>query len=358
MLLRSLAPGGAEKQALLLTRLLGEDHDVRLVVLDREPRSSRHLRFLGEHGLEPLFLPDGTVAKARALWSHLRRERVEVLFTFLPSDTVLGAVVGRLAGVPRVYGGLRNSRLTPRKERFLRLVHDRLVTATVSNSRSAVEHFTARGFAAGRFRVIRNGIDAGPPPQRERSGSVVRLLSVGRFVPEKDHRLLLEAVRVLLDDGVAPEALRLVLVGSGPLEGQIRGRVRELGLESVVELVIDPPSVEAHFRAADVYLSASWYEGVSNSIQEALRAGLPVVATDVGDNDALVEEGVNGFLVPKGDRELLVECLRRLVEDAGRREAFGTAGRALLERGFSLERLRDDYVALLAEGSNQRSEGR
>jgi glycosyltransferase involved in cell wall biosynthesis len=348
VLLRSLAHGGAEKQALLLVLALRERHDVRLVLLDGEPVSARHLRFLDEHGLEPSVLPGGTLRKFAALRRELARERVEVLFTFLPSDTALGALAARAAGVPRIFGGLRNARLAPRKERVLRLVHNHVSHLTISNSRAALEHFAARGFARERFRVIPNAILArAAAPERPPSRRVTAL-ALGRFVPEKDFPAALEALRAARAELGDAAELGLILAGHGPEEAALRARIVELGLGAVVELVVDPPEPARLFERADLFLSTSHFEGLSNAILEAQDAGLPVVATDVGDNAGMVEEGVGGRVVALGDRDGLARALVEFARDPELRARAGQAGRARLLRDHSFAAFREAYERLLA----------
>lgn len=348
VLLRSLAHGGAEKQALLLVLALRASRETRLVLLEDEPRSARHVEFLERHGIEPTVLAGSTLGRLARLCRLLARERVGALFGFLPSDTALGSLAGRLAGVARVYGGLRNARLAPQKERVLRLIHNHVSHATVSNSHAAVEHFSARGFARERFRVIPNAIVPRPEPPLRPERAAVTVLTLGRFVPEKDLAGALEALRrarAALDGG--PE-LRLLLAGHGPLEGELRAEIARLGLAHAVELVVDPRDPPALFERADVYLSTSRFEGLSNSILEAMDAGLPIVATDVGDNARLVDEGQSGHLAALDDLDTLARRLVELARDPVRRASFGRAARDHLLREHSFATFQRAYEELLA----------
>jgi glycosyltransferase involved in cell wall biosynthesis len=347
VLLRSLAQGGAEKQALLLVHALQAAHDARLVLLDAEPRHPRHEATIERHGISVEVLPPGSLRKVLALRAYLRREQIDALFCFLPSDTVLGAIAGRLAGVARVYGGLRNARLRPWKERALRIAHRYWLDATISNSHAAARHFGARGFAAGRLIVIPNAIELGPVPSHNQGEGPVVILSACRFVPEKGLEEALEVVAAVTRRSPA-RAVRFLLAGSGPLEGALRARIVELGLEGVAELVIDPPRIEDLFAEADVYLSTSHFEGLSNSLLEAMAAGLPIVATDVGDNGVLIEQGLSGHVVPLGDRSGLVAALTALVDSPERRREQGAHGRARVERDHSVAAFRSAYEHLLA----------
>lgn len=348
VLLRSLAHGGAEKQALLLVLALQARHEPRLVLLEGEPRSARHVEFLERHGIEPTVLGGGPLTQAARLARLLARERTGVLFGFLPSDTALGSLAARMAGVPRIFGGLRNARLAPRKERVLRLIHNHVSHATISNSHAAVEHFSARGFARERFRVIPNAIQARAelPPRPAREGLTV--LTLARFVPEKDLPAALEVLQRARRALAGGPELRLVLAGHGPLEAELRAEIARRDLARAVELVVDPREPATLFERADLYLSTSRFEGLSNSILEAMDAGLPVLATDVGDNARLVDEGESGHLAPLDDLDTLSARLVELARDGERRARFGRAARAHLLRDHSFAAFQRAYEELLA----------
>ena len=101
-----------------------------------------------------------------------------------------------------------------------------------------------------------------------------------------------------------------------------------------MELVINPAGIDEYYRSADIYLCSSRFEGLSNTVMEALSFSLPVVATNVGDNDQLVIEGRNGFLVSDSKAELFVEPLAQLLSSAELRNRMGAQ---------SYEIIRDNY---------------
>lgn len=344
--IRSLTLGGAEKQACLLALALQEQHDVHLLALSTEGTDQRHVDFLATHRIRTVFLPGGALGKPWALRAHLARERVQALFCFLPSDSVLGALAGRAAGVERIFCGLRNARMQRRKELALRFVHNHVADCTISNSHAAVRHFCARGFDARKMRVIPNGIFVGPPPAARAPGGGVTLLTVARFVEEKDFRVALAALRRVREAGATD--VRYLIAGSGPLAERIRGWTREFGLEDAVQLELDPRDPAPYFARADAYVSTSRFEGLSNSILEAMNAGLPVVATDVGDNARLVLDGSNGRIVAVGDEGALAAALLELVRERELRLRYGAESRRILARGYSFEAFRRAYLGLLA----------
>jgi glycosyltransferase involved in cell wall biosynthesis len=134
-----------------------------------------------------------------------------------------------------------------------------------------------------------------------------------------------------------------------PLEAQ----VKELDLVGRVHLVGHHADVLPWLAALDAFVLPSDWEGMSNALLEAMAAGLPVVATAVGGTREVVVDGVTGLLVPPGDPDSLAEAISRLLGDSDMRHTMGEAGRARVDRHFSIEqtvrRTEELYMALLEE---------
>lgn len=157
-----------------------------------------------------------------------------------------------------------------------------------------------------------------------------RLLSVGRLDREKNPLLLVETMATL---HAADPSWRLVVVGDGPMRGEIEARVAELGLDDVIDVRGYVPidgELPRLYGAADAFLHVSWTEGVPQVLFEAFAAGLPVIATDVGGVAEAV--GDSALLIPAGDAGAAVTALERVADDAALRLA-------LVRRG--LERVRE-----------------
>ncbi len=158
---------------------------------------------------------------------------------------------------------------------------------------------------------------------------------VGRLDPIKDHPTLFRALAVLRERGMDA---RLLVVGEGPEEE----RLRELAGEGV-DFLGNRTDVPRVLQALDLFVLSSLNEGISNTILEAMATGLPVVATRVGGNTELVEDGVSGRLVAHGDTEAFVAAIREYQADPVRSQAHGEAGRrATLDR-FSIEAMVKSY---------------
>ena len=142
--------------------------------------------------------------------------------------------------------------------------------------------------------------------------------TVGNFTAKKDQATLVRAV------GRVPGA-RLVLVGSGPLEHDLRVLVAHDGLAERVTFAGSRGDVADLLPAFDVFALSSRYEGLPIALLEAMAAGRPCVATRVGGIPEVVTDGVDGVLVPPGDPDALADALSALAADPDRRAALGSA---------------------------------
>jgi sugar transferase (PEP-CTERM/EpsH1 system associated) len=171
--------------------------------------------------------------------------------------------------------------------------------------------------------------------------------TVGRLQPVKNQVLLAKAfVRALERAPALRGRLRLVIVGDGPGRA---GIVDILSRAGVLELAWLPGArndVADILRALDVFVLPSLAEGISNTILEAMASGLPVIATAVGGNGELIEDGCTGALVKTGDSDVLAEALLRYAHDPDRARAAGRAGRVRAERLYGLDTMVGQYDAL------------
>lgn len=199
--------------------------------------------------------------------------------------------------------------------------------------------------------VIPNGVDAeyfSPAPMRAiEPPNGIRLLFVGRFQTQKNLPILLEAVAVLHRG--AGCRFTVDIVGDGPLRDEWARTAPELRLSDSVRWHgwVDKDRLRDLYRQADCFVNPSLYEGMPNTVLEAMACGLPVIASDIGGNDALVKHRENGFLFSLEQPEGLREALRALAQDAELRRRMGDAGRRRVVSEFSWENVASRYVELI-----------
>jgi len=140
--------------------------------------------------------------------------------------------------------------------------------------------------------------------------------------------------------------LRLVIVGAGPLRAEAQALLAQAGVADYAWLPGARDDVPEIMRGLDCFVLPSLAEGISNTILEAMASGLPVVATDVGGNRELIDHGRTGEIVPAGNVEAMAERIAAYAADPQAARAAGLAGRALVERQFSMQAMCASYLAV------------
>lgn len=278
-----------------------------------------------------------------ALARLMRRERPDVVHTHGWGTLLEGLIAARLAGVARVVHGEHGTLQLKWHQRHAQKWAWQRADQVLSVSSRLAEHAAdAVGFPLSRIRTIRNGVDLSRFQQLRRPAARRQLdiddqafviATAGRLVPVKDHSTLLSAVATLRTRGT--QAV-LLLAGDGPLRSALEGEASALGLREQIRFLGYRRDVETVFAAADVFVLSSRSEGLSNTIQEAMAARLPVVATRVGGTEELVQDGITGMLVPPAAPEVLAEALETLARDGVLRAQMGAAGRRRAETEFDL----------------------
>lgn len=187
--------------------------------------------------------------------------------------------------------------------------------------------------------VVHCGIDLSqfePVERAPRRGAPLRVLCVGRLVPEKGQSVLLDALARLRDAGTAVE---VTLVADGPCRAALERQADELGVAGAVTFTgnVGQDEIADRYREADVFCLPSFAEGVPTVLMEAMATGLPVVSTSIAGIPELVTDGESGLLVAPGRADLLADALRMLAHDPDRRSAMGRAGRATVQKEFDVD---------------------
>lgn len=184
-----------------------------------------------------------------------------------------------------------------------------------------------------KLKIVHCGVDLDRAPiDRGQRGSL-HLLSIGRLVPEKAQSLILEVVAELVRRG---HAVTATIVGAGPDHERLVMRCAELGIASRVELpgAVGQDDLVECFERADMFVMASFDEGVPVVLMEAMASGLPVIATRVAGVPELIDDGISGLLVAPGRVDQLVDAVERLSNDPWLRASLSKAGRATVEQRF------------------------
>jgi glycosyltransferase involved in cell wall biosynthesis len=279
----------------------------------------------------------------------LRELCPDLVSTHSTTAGLLGRIAARTLGIPVLFTahgwGFTEGR--PWSQRILFWLVEwaaaplsaRIITVCASDLRAATRsHLTRRA----RLAVIPNAVlDVRESLRATPGESPPRLVMVARLSWWKDHPTLLRALAELVD-----LEWELELVGDGPLRNEVGALATSLGISSRVCFAGFCSDVPARLAKAQVFVLATKWEGFPRSILEAMRAGLPVVASEVGGVRESVRDGETGFVVPSRDVPALRDRLRILLASPEQRVRMGKAGRAWYEERFSLERLVADTTAV------------
>jgi sugar transferase (PEP-CTERM/EpsH1 system associated) len=179
--------------------------------------------------------------------------------------------------------------------------------------------------------------DLGIPPE------AIVVGSIGRLDPVKDFPTLLKGFKQI--SRRRPQ-LALVIVGDGPIRLELARVTDELGLNPSVKWLGERNDIPELLRSFDVFVQSSLFEGMSNTILEAMASGLPVIATDTGGNAELVQSGKNGMVIPVGDVEALAEALHEYVSDTVLRKVHGENSRNRAVAQFDISVMASGYNEL------------
>lgn len=179
---------------------------------------------------------------------------------------------------------------------------------------------------------------------------VKKIICIGRLVPQKDHKTLLDAYKLLIKR-LNSESLNipiLYIVGDGNLKNNLLSQTKALGITEFVKFLGVRNDIPELLYESDILVMASRWEGLSIALLEASATGIPVVATDVGSNKEIVEDGVSGFLVPSEDPSKFADAVYSVIISKELRENF--SHRAIqIANSFTIEETVKKYTKLYQE---------
>ena len=360
--LTELIGGGAERSMLSIIGALDRDRfDPVLILFERriehDPPRDVPLHVLSRRGVVG---PGRMVSRIFELAALARRERLDLLVSFLTGPNLVATLAARRAGIPSLAGERSApSFVLSRTNRQLRapwlwsLLVRRiypLASAILANTEGAKQELVAwLGVAPERITVVPNPIDldrvralAAEPLDDPDLGSRPAIVHVGRFTYAKDHATLLHAFARVR----AARPSMLVLVGGGEDEARVRALSVSLGLGRDVVFTGFTRNPYRYLARATLSVLSSRFEGLPNALIEAMALGIPIVSTACPYGPVeLLHDGRCGVLVPVGDATALADAVIGLLDDRARRLALGAAGRARA-REFDVDRIAHRYEAL------------
>jgi glycosyltransferase involved in cell wall biosynthesis len=364
MILDSFSFGGAENLVAELGAHSPASLEVRAASL--APFSQGRNAMLGrlvDAGLKPVYLDVRKLSDLSGfvrLVRRLRRTPVDVVHAHLGYSAILVPLAARLAGKPVV----ATLHLSPQrhrnrrewiKERLSVRIPARLGRLVFVSQHAFDEYARIHGPARSTWRVIPNGVNLDRFTASEgRTGNDQPVWAViAALRPDKNHADLIRAwVGVVAE---YPKA-KLLVVGDGPARGDIEQVVSKAGLDGSVQLLGRREDVPDILASVDGVVSASVDEALPTALIEAGACSLPVIAADAGGTREIVHDGITGYLVPKKDVPALTNALLCTIAHPGKAASYGRAGRAAVEKQYSLACWIDQLRSLYEEVMGDRSE--
>jgi len=366
MMLDSDGPGGAEMMVFCLSEELGARGHTVVPVL---PRNG--VGWLGDLFRSAGYSPETFWLKGPVdptgvgrLMKLFRQHNIDVVHSHEFTMAVYGSTAARLLAIPHIltmHGGLTITKAL-RRRIALRWAIRRSAHAVAVSDATRMQFAKDLGLRTSAFTVVHNGVPltSGNAEQVRREfgctdGDVV-ILAVANLEPNKNHRMLLEALVRLQHDGLAVP-WRLIIAGGrgGDEHSHLLEYVRLQRLKDRVHIVTGRNDIADLQALADIFAMPSLWEGLPLALLEAMVAGKAIVASATGGIPEAVVDGREGILVPPGDLDALASGLRTLLTDRVRRGALGVAAVARARQDFTVQVMADRYLELYTRMFERRS---
>lgn len=354
--------GGTGRHVLDLAEgMVARGCEVHLIWSSRRVDTMFRRRLEGLHGVRHMALPMRTSPHpmdAVTLWKIRRYMRRHGPFDIVHGHSSKGGALARLVvlltrarAIYTLHGLIM---MDPGLARVKKMVYTgiELLLALRTSCIIAVSPEEARaavrlGLGRSRVRLIPNGVGPADLVHRQTARKTMGVCEdavvigfIGRFVEQKDPQVLLKGFATAAQQ--IPTA-RLALVGAGPLETSMRACADELGIGDKIIWLGERDAREV-MGGFDVFAIASRKEGLPYVVLESMAAGLPIVATESAGVEILVQDSVNGYVVPTGNAEAFGKALAKLIGDGDRLRAFGTASLQHAER-FTIDAMVERTLA-------------
>jgi glycosyltransferase involved in cell wall biosynthesis len=354
------ALGGAEQQARLLAEQLIK-RGYTVIVLTRRfkhlpgfetiegiptYRSIRHLPWKHWFGLTYMFSVFWFLLKHRNSYDIIHCHESDRFHTIVAAMTKKLLKKKAIAVVTSSGAGSDFARLKKRTfgHYFLRKLHylDKLITLCTISTTEAINE----GFNEGMIKVIPNGVDTLQLKPLAKKSSKTTLIYVGRLVKTKGVHILLDAFHQILKNGISAS---LIIAGDGPEREKLVSLTHRLGISSNTHFHGSVKNVAPLLQKSDVFVLPSSVEGLPNALLEAMSCGLAVVATRVGGNTEIIEDGINGLLIDPEDSQLLSITLMKILKEKETIEKLGRNARKTIEDGFSIDYITTEHEKFYKE---------
>ncbi len=370
--------GGPAIHTILLTQALNNERFESVLITGQVDKAEKDMIYLArEKKIGPLVIPElgrqiRPLKDLIAFWkiyTVMRRFKPDIVHTHTAKAGALGRTAAVLAGVPvrihtfhgHIFENYFNRfyiSIFLSIERTLAHLSRYIIVVSEAQKKEIGEHYKIAG--PDKIRVIPLGLELGKLLSvRSRRGNLRKTLNIdddtvvvgiiGRLVPVKNHRMFLEAAKRLSSILTPGFKIKHLIIGDGEERMALEAYAKELDISRSVLFCGWYEDMADIYSDLDIVVLTSLNEGTPVALIEALAAGRPVVATEVGGVRDVVEDGVSGYCVASGDINAFARRIADLIADPGKRVEFGAKGREAVRVKFSKERLIEDMAKLYEE---------
>jgi glycosyltransferase involved in cell wall biosynthesis len=353
-LIETSGPGGAEKVLLSLAKNLNKNYDCSVGLIKNGWLYGK----LKENGIKAEIIPPGglfDLKLIRNLVTHIKGEKIDLIHSHLLDMNFYSSIAAKFTGTPHIsteHGDVHH--FSKRMDFKTRLKIK--ILAKFSNKLVFVSNFTKRQFLKianlpeEKTSIIYNGIDIDeyqkPIDKNKKKGEIgikedeFVIGNIANLYPVKGQIYLLRAAKKVLKE--IPNT-KFLIIGRGELENELKREAQNLGIVSYVKFLGFREDVKELYKIMDVFVLSSLTEGLPLSLIEAMASKVPVVATDVGGIPEVIDDGVNGLLVPPSDPEALSTKINFLLRNNSLAEKLVIQGGKKFKQQFSITIMQNKY---------------
>ena len=348
-LIGQLGKGGAEKQLYELIKGINrKEFDPLVISLSQGGHWGKEIRKLNIQLTELQRRKSFEFARLFKLIKILKAEKPDIVHSYMFSANSYGRIAAIIGRVPLIIASERNVAEVGKDKGKFDIYIDKLLAAfsqgIICNSDKASSSLVEKySFNRKKVFTVHNGIDINDfLKQRNYSSSKKSkrkvIGTVGSLCPQKNHRLFLDMAKIVLERSENKQ-IKFLIIGRGPLRNELERYSKGLSIEANVVFTGEREDILELLQSMDVFVMTSLYEGLPNAIIEAMAAGVPVVATDVGGNSELVINRETGFLCRSNDAKALVEKVIGLISNENAAQQLGKKGREKIVKEFTVEKM-------------------
>lgn len=343
-----LSMDGAERQLYELVRGINKEKFFPVVIsLSQGGYWAKEIRDLNIQVIEIPRKKNKEFARLIKLIKLFTTIKPDIVHTYMFPANCYGRIAAIICKVPIIIASERNLPEIGKDKNLYKIFVDKLLVrfshGIICNSYKASDLLINKySFNKNKVFTVHNGINVSDFYKQRFSNknnlSPKVIGTIGRLYPQKNHRLFLDMAKAVLDKSENGN-IKFVIVGEGPLKSELKNYSRKLDIENSVVFTGKRIDIPELLNNMYIFVMTSLYEGLSNTIMEAMLAGLPVVATDVGGNNELIVNGETGFLCTSNDAIALAEKIIGLINNEGKAKQMGGRGEKRIIDKFGIQRM-------------------